>query len=154
MDRRDLLKAITSAGVGLAAGALGVETPQLHASTKKEKLEGVEEITSACNFCACGCGMICHVKDGKLVNLEGDPDHVINEGALCAKGAAMSATHTSDQRVKRPRYRAPGSSEWTEISWEEALDKIARKMKNTRDANWTATENIKNVDYQVNRTDA
>src|ERR1700681_2708035 len=111
INRRQWLKRATGAGIGLAAGALGVEAPKLHASTKKEKLEGVEEFTSACNFCACGCGMICHVKDGQLVNLEGDPDHVINEGALCAKGAAMSATHTSERRVKRPRYRAPGSDE-------------------------------------------
>jgi formate dehydrogenase major subunit len=131
-----------------------VEAPELHAATQKEKLEGVEEFTSACNFCACGCGMICHVKDGKLVNLEGDPDHVINEGALCAKGAAMSATHTSELRLKRPRYRAPGATEWTDISWDEALDKIARKIKTTRDANWTATESIKGVEYQVNRNDA
>jgi formate dehydrogenase major subunit len=154
INRRQWLKRATGAGIGLAAGSLGLEAPELHASTKKQKLDGVEEFTSACNFCACGCGMICHVKDGELVNLEGDPDHVINEGALCAKGAAMSATHTSERRVKRPRYRAPGSDEWTEISWEEALGKIAHKMKATRDANWTANENVKGVDYQVNRTDA
>lgn len=153
INRREWLKRATGASVGLAAGALGVQAPELHAATK-EKLEGVEEFTSACNFCACGCGMICHVKDGKLINLEGDPDHVINEGALCAKGAAMSATHTSELRLKKPRYRAPGAEEWTEISWEEALDKIAHRIKTTRDADWIATENIKGVEYQVNRNDA
>jgi len=154
MNRRQWLKRATGAGVGLAAGALGVEETTAHAATKKEKLEGVLEYTSACNFCACGCGMICHVKDGELINLEGDPDHVINEGALCAKGAAMSASHTSDKRLKKPRYRAPGATEWTEITWEEALDKVAHKIKSSRDANWTASENIKGVDYPVSRTDA
>ncbi len=156
INRRQLLKHVTEVGATLAVGALGLETAEAQASTpkKKHKLDGVQEFTTACNFCACGCGMVCHVKDGELVNLEGDPDHIINEGALCAKGAAMSSTHTSDRRVKRPRYRAPGSTEWTEISWEEAFDKIAARMKANRDENWIATENIKGVDYQVNRTDA
>ncbi len=154
ISRRDLLKGATGAGVGISAGVLGLNASESHPHTKKEKLDGVDEITSACNFCACGCGMVCHVKDGELINLEGDPDHIINEGALCAKGAAMSATHTSERRVKRPRYRASGSDEWTEISWDEALDRIAAKIKASRDAHWIATENIKGVDYQVNRTDA
>ena len=146
-------------GGGLTIGELGVSVQEVQAATKKLKLSGAKEFTTACNFCSCGCGMVCHVRDGKLLNLEGDPDHVINQGALCSKGAAMRETHVSDQRAKEPLYRAPGSDKWQKISWDEALDKIANKVKTLRDANWIATEKAKNkegveVEYRVNRTDA
>jgi formate dehydrogenase major subunit len=103
--------------------------------------------------------MVCHVRDGKLLNLEGDPDHVINEGALCSKGAAMRATHENPQRIQEPMYRAPGSDKWQKISWDDALDRIAKKIKATRDANWIQTEKITGKDgvekeWRVNRTDA
>jgi formate dehydrogenase major subunit len=103
--------------------------------------------------------MLCHVKDGKLVNLEGDPEHIVNEGALCSKGAAMIAAHESDRRVRQPLYRAPNSDRWQPISWDEALQKIASKMKATRDASWIAKETVKDsagngIEYAVNRTDA
>jgi formate dehydrogenase major subunit len=147
------LKLATGGGIGLALSDL-VDARELHAAAASMKLNGAKEVTTACNFCSCGCGIICHVKDGKLVNLEGDPDHVINQGALCSKGAAMMATHDSSERLTAPRYRAPGSDRWQEISWEEALDRIARKVKATRDANWIATEKDGDVEYTVNRTDA
>lgn len=140
----------------MAAGDLALTAG---AETTHAKLEGTTAFTTACNFCSCGCGMVCHVKDGKLINMEGDPDHVINRGALCAKGAAMIATHESDQRVKTPMYRAPGSKTWEPITWDEAYNKIARKIKETRDKNWIATEpgkdaGGKDVNVPVNRTDA
>jgi formate dehydrogenase major subunit len=159
IGRRSLLKWSAGVGAGLALGELGVSAEELHGAAKGLKLAGTKEFTTACNFCSCGCGMVCHVRDGKLVNLEGDPDHVINEGALCSKGAAMRATHESDQRVRRPRYRAPGSDRWQEIEWEEAFDRIAAKVKEVRDANWIATDVAKGkdgreVEYPANRTDA
>ena len=159
LSRRTVLKLAGGAGVGLFVGDLGVARAEVAKAVAGAKLAGAKEFTTACNFCSCGCGMVAHVKDGKLVNLEGDPDHVINEGSLCPKGAAMKATHESPQRIRSPRYRAPGSDKWQEISWDEALDKIAKKMKATRDANWIATEKDKDkdgkeVDFLVNRTDA
>jgi formate dehydrogenase major subunit len=152
------MKLTAGAGAGLAVGEL-VCAEDVRAATKDLKLAGVKEFTTACNFCSCGCGMVCHVRDGELVNLEGDPDHVINEGALCSKGAAMRETHVSDQRAKVPLYRAPGSDRFQQITWDEALERIARKVKSTRDANWIATEKVKGRDgveqeWQVNRTDA
>ncbi len=158
VSRRSLLKWTAGASAGLAVGEL-VAIPEARAATKNLKIAGAKEFTTACNFCSCGCGMVCHVRDGKLLNLEGDPDHVINEGALCSKGAAMRATHESPQRAKVPMYRAPGSDKWQEISWDEALEKIAKKVKATRDANWIATEKVVGKDgvekeWQVNRTDA
>jgi formate dehydrogenase major subunit len=98
--------------------------------------------------------MVGHVVDGKLVNLEGDPGHVVNQGALCVKGTAMLATHDSPQRVRSPRYRAPGSDRWVEIGWDEALDKLARKLKSVRDSTWVATEKEGEHEFAVNRTDS
>jgi formate dehydrogenase major subunit len=154
VNRRDLLKWSAGAGAGLAVGAFGVNLHDVKAATRGIKLSGATEFTTACNFCSCGCGMICQVRDGKVVNLEGDPDHVINEGSLCSKGAAMSAVPNSPQRLTKPMYRAPGSDKWQEISWNDAVKKIARKMKATRDSNWIATETEGDKTYPVNRTDA
>lgn len=103
--------------------------------------------------------MVCHVKEGKLVHLEGDPGHIVNEGALCSKGAAMLAAHESDRRLRQPLYRAPGSDHWQPISWDQALDKVAVKMKETRDNSWIEKETVKDAagketEYVVNRTDA
>ena len=151
ISRRDLLKGAATAGAAAAIGDLFVIQPSRAAELK---LAGAKEFTTVCNFCSCGCGMVGHVIDGKLVNLEGDPDHVVNEGALCVKGSAMLATHASPQRLGKPRYRAPGSDRWVEISWDEALDKLARKLKATRDATWVATETDGEKEFPVNRTDA
>lgn len=153
VGRRSLLKLAAGGSVGLTLGEL-ISAQEVQAAAKTLKLAGAKEFTTACNFCSCGCGMVCSVKDGELVNFEGDSDHVINQGALCSKGAAMGATHTSDQRAKTPLYRAPGSDTWQEISWDEALTKIAKKVKETRDANWIANEKNGGVDVPVNRTDA
>jgi formate dehydrogenase major subunit len=78
----------------------------------------------------------------------------VNEGSLCVKGSAAFATYESMQRLRTPRYRAPGSDRWAEIGWDEALDKIARKLKATRDATWVATEKDGDREVPVNRTDA
>jgi len=150
IGRRDLLK-IAGGGAAAALGDLFV--PQVSRAAEL-KLAGAKEFTTVCNFCSCGCGMVGHVIDGKLVNLEGDPDHVVNEGALCVKGSAALATHQSPKRLRAPRYRAPNSDRWVEISWDEALDKLARKLKSTRDATWVATEKDGEAEFQVNRTDA
>ena len=140
-------------------GGSAVSAPEAGASPKRPKLAGTEVFTTACNFCSCGCGMLCYVKDGKLVGLEGDPDHIINEGALCSKGAAILAAHESDRRARQPLYRAPGSEQWQPITWEEALTRLSGKLKQTRNASWIEKETVKDsagnaVEYAVNRTDA
>ncbi len=154
VSRRSWLKLTAGASGGLALGTLGFSTEKAHAATKDSKLTRTDQFTTVCNFCSCGCGMVGEVQDGKLLHLEGDPDHVINGGALCSKGAAMIETHVSEQRVKSPLYRAPGSNHWEEISWEDAIAKVANKVKATRDANWIATEKDGDIEYPVNRTDA
>ncbi len=153
LGRREWLKLATGGGLGLALGDVA-DAREVRAAAASTKLAGAKESTTVCNFCSCGCGIICHVRDGKLVNLEGDPDHVINRGALCSKGAAMVATHASDQRLRVPLYRAPGADRWQEISWDEALDRLARRIKAVRDATWIATEKSGGQEYPVNRSDA
>ena len=98
--------------------------------------------------------MVASVRNGKLVTLEGDFDHVVNGGSLCVKGISMFATHASPQRNTLPRYRAPGSDHWQEIAWDDAVERIAQKIRKTRDATWIATETIGGMEVPVNRTDA
>ena len=158
MNRRDLLKG-TAAAAGAAIGGVTLLAENAEAEVRAPKLAGTQVFTTACNFCSCGCGMLAHVKDGKLVNMEGDPDHIINEGALCSKGAAVIAAHESDRRLRHPMYRAAGSDRWQTISWDEALSKLAHKIKEARDVSWIGKEKLKDaagnlVAYAVNRTDA
>jgi formate dehydrogenase major subunit len=153
VSRRDVLKLTVGGGTGLAVGGL-LDWPALKAATENLKLANVNEFTTSCNFCSCGCGMIAQVRDGKLIAMEGDYDHVVNGGSLCVKGISMFATHTSPQRNMVPRYRAPGSDHWEEITWQQAVDRIAQKIVKTRNENWIARENVGGVDVPVNRTDA
>ena len=114
---------------GFAAQALadGVAFP-LH--------KPVGEVPTICPYCAVGCGMVVGSNAGKVVNIEGDPDHPISLGALCSKGATLSQLANSDQRVTKPQYRAANSDKWEEVSWDWALEQIARKIKDTRDAHF------------------
>jgi formate dehydrogenase major subunit len=81
-------------------------------------------------------------QNGKVINLEGDPDHPINQGSLCSKGQALAQINldVGNKRLRKPLYRAAGASEWQEISWEKAIERIARKIKDTRDQNFTVQD--------------
>ena len=128
-------------GAGLALGGL-LDVPAVRAAAQELKLSNVSEFTTSCNFCSCGCGMIAAVKDGKLLTMEGDYDHIVNRGSLCVKGISMFATHASPQRLTTPRYRAPGSDKWQDISWDDAIKRVAQKIRKTRDETWIATEKV------------
>ena len=153
ISRRDVLKLSVGGGAGLALGGL-IDMPAAAAAAKSLKLSDVQEFTTSCNFCSCGCGMIASVRDGKLIAMEGDFDHIVNRGSLCVKGISMFATHASPNRLTTPRYRAPGSDHWQEISWDDAIARVAQKIRKTRDATWIATEKVDDKDVPVNRTDA
>jgi len=141
VSRRDLLKLTLGGGAGLALEGL-LDVSAVRAATKDLKLSEVSEFTTSCNFCSCGCGMIAAVRDGKLLTMEGDYDHIVNRGSLCVKGISMFATHTSPSRLTTPRYRAPGSDHWEEISWDDAIARVAQKVRKTRDETWIATEKV------------
>ena len=88
---------------------------------------------------------------GSVVNTEGDPDHPINEGALCSKGNSLYQTATSDRRNTKVLWRPPYASDWIEIPWFLALIMMALKIKGTRDLNLVRTDSSGNT---VNRTEA
>src|SRR5688572_2235120 len=148
ISRRDLFRLTFSGGSGLAVGGL-LNVPAMRAATKDLKLSDVKEFTSSCNFCSCGCGMIATVRDGKLLTMEGDYGHIVNRGALCVKGISMHATHASPNRLTTPRYWAPGSDHWEDISWEDAVNRVAQKIRKTRDETWIATEKVAAVERLV-----
>ena len=153
VNRRDWLKTAVGGSVGLALDGL-LDLPTVRAATQRLKLANVSEFTTSCNFCSCGCGMIAAVREGKLIAMEGDYDHIVNRGSLCVKGISMFATHASPNRLSMPRYRAPFSDHWEDISWENAVERIAQKIRKTRDATWVATEKLGDEEVTVNRTDA
>ena len=153
IDRREWMRAAVGGSIGLALDGL-LDLPTVRANSQKLKLSNVREFTTSCNFCSCGCGMIAAVREGKLVAMEGDYDHIVNRGSLCVKGISMFATHASPNRLTTPRYRAPGSDHWEDISWESAVERIAQKIRKTRDTTWVATEKLSDTEVPVNRTDA
>ena len=153
VTRRRLLQLTAAGGAGFALDAF-VDVPAMRAATQTMKLSNVAEFTTSCNFCSCGCGMVASVRDGKLIAMEGDYDHIVNRGSLCVKGISMFATHASPKRLTKPLYRAPGSDHWEEIAWKDAAEKIARKIRKVRDETWIATERVGDRDVPVNRTDA
>lgn len=102
------------------------------------KTRGADVKRTICCFCSCGCGMLAHVKGGELVSLEGDPANPINEGTLCSKGAAARELHTAPDRLTRPLRRAPGARAFEPITWDAALDAIARRIHAVRAATWVA----------------
>jgi formate dehydrogenase major subunit len=153
VNRRDWLKLAVGGGAGLALGG-ALDVHSVRAASRELKLSNISEFTTSCNFCSCGCGMVAAVRNGTLVSLEGDFDHVVNRGSLCAKGMSMFPTHASPQRLQTPRYRAAGSDRWVEISWDDAVDRIAKKIRTVRDTTWIATERVGDADVPANRTDA
>jgi formate dehydrogenase major subunit len=138
LTRREFLKWSGTAGAAAAAMCLGFDLRPVKSYAAELEILKAKETTTICPYCAVGCGIIVHTKkSGKLLNTEGDPDHPINEGALCAKGAGLYQMTVNKNRRRFPLYRAPESDEWEEIEWEDAIQKIAEKIKETRDATFT-----------------
>jgi len=137
LTRRRFLQLTGSACVGVTFGGLGFDLSSIKAHAQEFKLVNVRESKTICPYCSVGCGAIVHTRlggDKRTLNIEGDPDHVINRGTLCSKGAAMYQFVENKDRLTQPRYRAPYSKEWKTVSWEWALDQIAQRIKQTRDA--------------------
>jgi formate dehydrogenase major subunit len=112
----------------------------------------IGEKVTICPYDGSGCGFIVAAENGKVVNIEGDPDHPINRGAACAKGAALRQLSADNPwRLKKVLYRRPGGTDWEEKSWDWAINEITQRIKKTRDANFTEKDSSGNV---VNRTDA
>ncbi len=133
LSRRDFLKLSGASAGGLMLPASFAATVAAGEVTTYALHKPVGETPTICPYCAVGCGMVVGANAGKVVNIEGDPDHPISRGSLCSKGGTLSQLANSDQRVVKPRYRAPNSDQWEEVEWDWALDQVARKIKDTRD---------------------
>jgi formate dehydrogenase major subunit len=134
ITRRTFIK-----GLGSGITALGLSNVILTrsgwaGSVLPAKTKDTQVTTSICPFCGVGCGLIANTKGGKLINVEGDPDHPINQGALCSKGQAVFEVVTSPRRLKKVLYRAPGSDHWEEKPLDWAMQTLAQRIKATRDA--------------------
>ncbi|MBI4854439.1 MAG: molybdopterin-dependent oxidoreductase [Acidobacteria bacterium] len=119
------------------------------------KTADAKKLNTICCFCSCGCGMTASVKEGKLIGLEGDPNHPINQGALCSKGAAAAELHRSPDRIAQPLYRKGYSNSWEAVTWDFALSFIAKKIYQTREKYWESQEILSNGQtIAVKRMDA
>ncbi|ODU51300.1 MAG: sulfate ABC transporter substrate-binding protein [Thiobacillus sp. SCN 63-374] len=146
VTRRQFFR-ICAAGVGSSSlAALGFAPGEALAEVRTFKLARATETRNTCPYCSVGCGLLMYSLGDKSKNtetaifhIEGDPDHPVNRGTLCPKGAALVDFVRSPNRLKYPEYRAPGSKEWQRISWDDAFDRIARLLKDDRDKNFIAT---------------
>jgi formate dehydrogenase major subunit len=131
LSRRDFLKL---SGGTVASGAIAGLTPSKAEATEREnRTKGATVTTTICPYCAVGCGMRVYTKEGRVVSIEGDPEHPISRGTLCPKGASVIQIANNPKRVQKPMYRAPGAKQWRQVEWDWALDAIARRVKKTRD---------------------
>jgi formate dehydrogenase major subunit len=143
VTRRQFFK-FCAAGLGPSSvAALGFSPGDAQAEVREFKLTRSTETRNTCPYCSVSCGLIMHSMGDKAKNaessifhIEGDPDHPVNRGTLCPKGAGLVDFVHSPNRLKYPEYRAPGSNEWKRISWDDAFTKIARLMKDDRDKNF------------------
>ncbi len=153
VTRREFIQVTGATAAGLAVSGLGFDLKPVKAHAQMLKTKYAKETTTICCYCAVGCGAIVHTSkrgDGRVINIEGDPDHVINRGSLCSKGASLKQLIENENRLTEPMYRAPYSKEWKQVSWDWALSRIAQRVKETRDA----TFQVKNKKGQVvNRTE-
>lgn len=149
LTRRNFLKICGGVTAGALLTPLGDLLGPSRAFAKTLKTKWGVESTTICPYCGVGCGIIVTAYKGRVTNTEGDPDHPINEGTLCSKGNALFQVANNTRRLRTVQYRAPGSNQWEEKSWEWAINKIARNIKQTRDKTWKAKEGGK----VVNRTE-
>ena len=144
--RRQLLKGLTTGTI--AIGALspsggGEAMPAL-------KTRGATDTSTVCPFCGVGCGQVVSTHNGNVINIEGDAGHPISEGTLCSKGAAAIQVVNNPRRLQKVLYRAPHGKAWEEKTWDWALERIAARVKATRDKSFLTTVN----GNTVNRTEA
>ena len=158
LSRRSFLKISTGGfAVGGVMSLVDVRSTQVRAQSLKTA--GVKKIPSVCPYCAVGCGMLVGVKDGKIINIEGNPDSPINRGTLCPKGAASFQLAVNPLRSTKALYRRPGGANWEEIALDKAMDMIAERVKKTRDATFTEFVTVqdaegKEVQKRANHTTA
>jgi len=143
MSRRQFLKTTGATLAGSSLALMGFSPAPALAEVRSYKLTRTVETRNTCPYCSVSCGVLMYsLGDGaknataSIIHIEGDPDHPVNRGTLCPKGAALLDFVHSPSRLQFPEYRAPGSKEWKRMSWDDALSRIATLMKQDRDANF------------------
>jgi len=156
LERKLLMKVnrrsffLTLGAGGLIGSTLGLDLTQSRAYAATAKTTKGKITTTICPYCGCGCGVLVTASKGRIINVEGDPDHPVNEGALCSKGAAMYQIANNENRLTKVKYRAPNSTKWEEKDWDWAIDRIAANIKATRDRTFVEKDENNNV---VNRNE-
>ena len=145
MTRRDFVKLGAVSAGALGTTPLGFDLAEAVQLQQTLRIDGAKEVHSLCPYCAVGCSIIAFTKeDGqghtKLLQIEGDPDSPVNEGRLCPKGATAMQLAVSNRRIEKPLYRAPGSDRWEEIGWDAMLDRLAQRIKESRDATFVSQD--------------
>ncbi|WP_094193006.1 formate dehydrogenase-N subunit alpha [Kosakonia cowanii] len=144
LNRRQFFRICAGGMAGTTVASLGfLFSFSVHAETRQYKLLKAKETRNNCTYCSVGCGMLMYSlgDNAKNVNeaiyhIEGDADHPVSRGSLCPKGAGVLDYIHSENRLRYPQYRAPGSNQWQRISWDDAIERIARLMKKDRDENF------------------
>ena len=163
ISRRSFLK--LAGGATATATLTGLSVRSVAARSREPiRVHYAKEVPSICTFCGVGCGIICHVRDGKVINAEGDPNHPINEGTLCSKGSSITnisylynekgKAEVNPRRLTQVLYRAPGSDKYEVKDWDWALDTIADRIRETRDRTFVETADVGGRSVTVNRTNA
>jgi formate dehydrogenase major subunit len=145
LSRREFLRYAGGAGGATALGGLaglGLALAPARAKAQALRIKDSTTVPSICPFCSVGCATLIHVKDGEIVNIEGDPRSPFNEGTLCPKGAAIYQLHVNPNRPTKVLHRAPGATDWEEWELERAMDRVAELVKKTRDE--TFVEKLEN----------
>jgi formate dehydrogenase major subunit len=145
MNRRQFFRVSSAGLVGSSLVALGFSPTEALAEARNYKLARATETRNTCPYCSVGCGIIMYSLGDKaknvtseIIHIEGDPDHPVNRGTLCPKGAGLLDFVHSKNRLKWPEIREPGAKEWKRVSWGEAMDRLVKMMKADRDANFQA----------------
>ena len=145
VTRREFLKVTGATLAGSSLVLLGFSPATALAEVREFKLARATETRNTCPYCSVACGVLMYSLGDRAKNahssifhIEGDPDHPVNRGTLCPKGAALIDFIHSPSRLMHPQYRAPGSDHWEPIAWDDALARIAKLMKQDRDANFVA----------------
>jgi len=143
MSRRQFLRVTGATIAGSSIALLGFAPATAMAEVRQYKLARSTETRNTCPYCSVGCGILMYglgagAKNAtaSIIHIEGDADHPVNRGTLCPKGASLIDFIHSPHRLMAPQYRAPGATDWSPMSWDDALNRIAKLMKADRDANF------------------
>ncbi len=145
ISRRTFVKGTVAGGVIYTA--LGFDVTPLYAQAKTLKISRTTETRSTCPYCSVSCGVIIHTLGDRaknaipqVVHVEGDPDHPINRGTLCPKGSSLQQDIVNSRRLMKPQVRRPGSDRWEDIGWDQAIEEIARRVKDLRDTTFVQND--------------